>query len=125
MRGASSPPPRYRRSVPHEVIPILRVADVDRSVEWYAQLGFVKEWEHRFEDDFPAFVSISRGLARIYLSEHDGDASPDTLLYLRHGDLDRVAALLGATIDDNPWGRDFEVRDPDGNRLRVGEPVDD
>ena len=23
---------------------------------------------------------------------------------------------------DNEWGRDFEVRDPDGNRIRVGTP---
>lgn len=112
-------------TVPHEVIPILRVADAARSVEWYGQLGFRKEWEHRFDAGFPAFVSISRGHARIYLSEHEGDATPDTLLYLRHGELDRVARVLDAEIEENPWGRDFEVRDPDGNRLRIGEPVDD
>lgn len=111
--------------MPHEVIPILRVADAGRSVEWYAQLGFVQEWEHRFEPDFPAFVSIARGHARIYLSEHLGDASPDTLVYLRHGDLDGVARTLGATVVENPWGRDLEVQDPDGNRLRIGEPTDD
>ena len=28
----------------------------------------------------------------------------------------------GATIVDNDWGRDFEVADPDGNRIRVCTP---
>ena len=41
-----------------EVIPILRVASVDRAVGWYEQLGFTKEWEHRFAPDLPAFASI-------------------------------------------------------------------
>jgi catechol 2,3-dioxygenase-like lactoylglutathione lyase family enzyme len=111
--------------VPQQVIPILRVADAARSIEWYGQLGFSVEWIHRFDEHLPAFVSLSRGHGRIYLSEHEGDASADTLLYVRHGDLDRVARALGVEITDNPWGRDIEVRDPDGNRLRIGEPVDD
>lgn len=111
--------------MPQEVIPILRVSDAARAVAWYEQLGFGKEWEHRFEPHFPAFVSIARGTARIYLSEHEGDARPDTLLYLRHGDLDGVAAALGATIDVADWGREIEVTDPDGNRLRISDPTDD
>ena len=107
------------------MIPILRVADASRAVDWYAQLGFVLEWEHRFGDGMPAFVSVARGHARIYLSEHEGDASPDTLVYLRHSDLDRVAELLGAEVTEVDWGRELHVRDPDGNRLRIADPVDD
>lgn len=111
--------------MPQEVIPVVRVSDAARAVAWYERLGFLQEWEHRFEPEFPAFVSIARGHARIYLSEHDGDAPPDTLLYIRHSELDDVAKLLGATIEQQPWGRELETRDPDGNRLRIGEPMED
>ena len=105
--------------MPQEVIPILRVADAARAVEWYARLGFIQEWEHRFEPGLPAFVSIARGHARIYLSEHEGDARPDTLIYLRHGELDRVADLLGIEVRSVSYGREAEVRDPDGNRVEL------
>ena len=43
------------------------------------------------------------------------------LVYLYVEDVDALADTLGVTeIDDMPWGRDFEVADPDGNRLRIG-----
>ncbi len=32
-----------------EVVPILRVADIDAAVSWYERLGFTKQWEHRFD----------------------------------------------------------------------------
>jgi SRSO17 transposase len=39
----------------------------------------------------------------------------------RGHDVDAVASALGVTeIDDMPWGRDFEIADLDGNRLRIG-----
>jgi catechol 2,3-dioxygenase-like lactoylglutathione lyase family enzyme len=119
MRGVSV------GAVSQEVIPILRVASVDRAVQWYAQLGFVKEWEHRFEPDLPAFASIARGRGRIYLSEHEGDATPDTLIYIRHSELDALADLLGQRPTEVPWGRELKVEDPDGNRLRISDPIDD
>ena len=52
-----------------EVVPILRVADAATAVAWYQRLGFSKEWEHRFDPDCPAFVSIARGRVRLFLSE--------------------------------------------------------
>jgi catechol 2,3-dioxygenase-like lactoylglutathione lyase family enzyme len=112
-------------AVSQEVIPILRVASVDRSVAWYAQLGFHKEWEHRLEADQPAFASIARGRGHIYLSEHDDDASPDTLVYIRHSQLDDLARRLGQELTEVPWGRELKVEDPDGNRLRISDPIDD
>jgi len=44
-----------------EAVPILRVADADAAVRWYERLGFTKQWEHRFDPNCPAFVSIARG----------------------------------------------------------------
>ena len=58
-----------------EVIPVLRVADAAAAVSWYERLGFIKEWEHRFEPGHPAFVSIACGGARVFLSEHRGVAT--------------------------------------------------
>ncbi|WP_228973021.1 glyoxalase superfamily protein [Streptomyces sp. DH12] len=106
-----------------EVIPILRVADADTAVRWYERLGFTRQWEHRFEPGFPAFVEVARGRARLFLSEHAGDARPDTLVYLRRDDVDTVAADFGLPVAELPWAREVELRDPDGNRLRVGTPT--
>ncbi|MDR2987133.1 MAG: VOC family protein [Nocardiopsaceae bacterium] len=99
--------------------PILRVADADVAVAWYQRLGFAKEWEHRFDPECPAFVSVVSGKVRLFLSEHLGDARPDTLMGLVVDDLDAVAREFGRPAGEQPYGCDFELRDPDGNRLRI------
>ena len=103
-----------------EVIPVLRVDDAPRAVAWYGRLGFVKEWEHQFEPNFPWFVCVARGNVRLYLSEHTGDARPDTLIHLYVNDIDAVSAEFGIPVDENGLaGRECHLVDPDGNRLRV------
>jgi catechol 2,3-dioxygenase-like lactoylglutathione lyase family enzyme len=107
------------------VVPFLRVADAEAAAEWYGRLGFTIEWRHRFEPGLPLFVSITDGRGRIFLSEHGGDARPDTLLYLYVDDVDALARELGTEAAPMPWGvRELEVRDPDGNRIRIGTPVE-
>jgi len=71
----------------------------------------------------PAFVSIARGRARLFLSEHQGDARPDALVYLVVGDIDAVVAEFGQPQDEPPYGCEIELRDPDGNRLRISTPA--
>jgi uncharacterized glyoxalase superfamily protein PhnB len=105
-----------------EVVPILRVQDAAAAAAWYEQLGFTLTHVHRFADGLPAFATMQRGGATLFLSEHTGDASPDTLVYLRVPDANAIARRFGVPIEDNPWGPDFETRDPDGNRLRIGTP---
>ncbi|MBF6177343.1 glyoxalase superfamily protein [Nocardia otitidiscaviarum] len=107
-----------------QVVPILRVADAATAVRWYERLGFTQRWEHRFEPGLPAFVEVARGDMRLFLSEHTGDARPDTLVYLSVRDVDAVAAEFGVAVEDAPWAREIELRDPDGNRLRIGTPAD-
>ena len=118
-------PACHHGGVDEQVTPIIRTADAEASVGWYARLGFAKDWEHRFEPGFPLFVSISRGPMRIFLSEHAGDARPDTLLYLSLRDLDPVAEEFGVPIEQAPWGPELELSDPDGNRLRIGPAAGD
>jgi Glyoxalase superfamily protein len=103
-----------------EVVPVLHVEDAGRAVEWYARLGFQKEWEHQFEPGLPWFVSVARGKVRLYLSEHKGDARPDTLIHLYVNDIDAVSKEFGIPVDeDGLAGRECDFADLDGNRLRV------
>jgi hypothetical protein len=103
-----------------EVIPVLRVADATRAVDWYGRLRFTKEWEHQFEPGCPWLVSVARGSVRLYLSEHEGDARPDTLIHLYVNDIDVVSAEFGIPVDDGGLaGRECHLVDSDGNRLRV------
>ncbi|WP_433544069.1 glyoxalase superfamily protein (plasmid) [Streptomyces sp. CA-294286] len=106
-----------------EIIPILYVKDAATAVEWYGRLGFAEQWVHRFEPGFPAFVEVARGRVKLFLSEHEGDARPDTLIYLRVREVDAVAREFGVDAQDLPWAREVELRDPDGNRVRVATPT--
>ena len=106
-----------------ETIPIRHVADASRSAAWYERLGYTQEWEHRFEPSLPAFVSIARnGAARLFLSEHAGDARPGSLVYIRVPNVDEVAREFTSGVVEQPWAREVQVTDPDGTRLRIGTP---
>jgi catechol 2,3-dioxygenase-like lactoylglutathione lyase family enzyme len=109
--------------VDEEVVPVLRVEDAGRAVAWYGRLGFQKEWEHQFEPGFPLFVSVARGRVRLFLSEHKGDARPDTLIHLYVNDVDAVSEEFGVPVDEEGLaGRECALEDPDGNRLRIATP---
>ena len=106
-----------------QVVPVLRVEDAARAVAWYGRLGFQKEWEHQFEPGFPWFVSVARGSVRLYLSEHEGDARPDTLIHLYVNDIDAVSKEFGVPVDEEGLaGRECDITDTDGNRLRIATP---
>jgi hypothetical protein len=104
-----------------DVVPILRVTNAAVAAEWYARLGFGVVFEHRFEPHLPAYVGIRREGAQIHLSEHSGDARPDTLVYVWVDDVDAVAAEFGVDVTEAPWGREVALTDHDHNRLRIAE----
>ena len=107
-----------------KVAPFLRVADAEASAEWYARLGFTIAWRTRAQPHLPLFVAIESGDALIFLSEHTGDAHPDSLVYVYVDDVDAVAAEFGTEPQLTYYGlREIELTDPDGNRLRIGTPV--
>jgi len=84
--------------------------------------AFSKSQHTGFAPGLPAFVTVAQGSVRLFLSEHTGDARPDTLIYLRVRDVDVIAAEFGLQPEDEPWAREIQLRDPDGNRLRIGSP---
>ncbi len=102
------------------LVPILKVADIARSAEWYARLGFKHDFEYRYSDDFPGYAGLKRGDLCLHLSEHPGDATPDTLLYFWVDDLAPFVAEFKADVIEQEWAREIHLADPDGNRIRVG-----
>jgi hypothetical protein len=34
--------------------------------------------------------------------------------------VDAIAAEFGVEVDNQPWAREIQLTDPDGNRIRIG-----
>jgi len=111
---------------PEETIPVLHVSDAAEALAWYRHLGFEEEWTHRFEEGFPAFVSVQRGGpgpgVRLFLSEHGGEDQPIGVVYLRVADVHIVAKAFDAEIHDVGPRHEIGLVDPYGNRITVGSP---
>ena len=115
-----------------DTIPILRIFAVDKAMEFYVGfLGFKVDWEHRFGDNFPLYAQVSRGGLRLHLSEHHGDASPGSTVFVWMRGIAAYHAELTAKdyryykpgLEDAPWdAKMMQVSDPFGNRLRFSEP---
>ena len=86
------------------ITPILRCDDALKAAEWYGRLGFETSVVYQPDPDEPRFVAVRAGGLWLFLSEHEGDASPDTLVYLHVADVDAVARRLGVEAHDMPWG---------------------
>ena len=92
-------------------------------VQRYRHYGFEAAFEHRFKSLLSAYFGVKRSDAEIHLSEHTGDIAPPGLLCIWVDAAEPLAALSGATTDEMSWAEDFEIADPDGNRLRFAEPT--
>lgn len=112
--------------------PILRMFSVEKTKEFYLDfLGFKVDWEHRFSEDAPLYMQISRAGAALHLSEHFGDGVPGTAVYFYMKGIEEFHRELSAKnyrharpgILDQEWGmREIMISDPSGNKLRFGEP---
>jgi catechol 2,3-dioxygenase-like lactoylglutathione lyase family enzyme len=109
-------------------VPVLRVQDADHAVAFYTeQLGFTELWRHRFEPDLPLYVRIRRDNTDLDLSEHYGDGTPGSVVWipvrdaanLRQELLPRLEPRQRPGLDRNaPGGPTFTVIDPYSNTLR-------
>ncbi len=112
-------------------IPILRSFDEAKMREFYLDyLGFTVDWEHRFEDGAPLYLQLSRGGMKLHLSEHHGDTTPGTTVFVAATGLADYHAEISAKdyannrpgLDPAPWGGTvMEVIDPFSNTLRFWE----
>ena len=109
------------------VFPQLRMTDWKRTRAFYEEgLGFIVDWEHRFEPGFPVFAQLTREGLSLFLSEHAGDCQVGGAAYFVVDDVDALFQSIGRRgiipaepPGDTPWGtREMTVVDPDGNRLR-------
>jgi hypothetical protein len=115
-------------------IPILRSFDEAKTKQFYLGfLGFQLNWEHRFGENFPLYLQVSRGACVLHLSEHFGDAAPGSALRIETSGLEEYVAGLRAQdyrhAKPGPpalteWKtKELTITDPSGNRLIFFEPV--
>ncbi|WP_089173303.1 glyoxalase superfamily protein [Bosea sp. AS-1] len=112
-------------------IPILRIFDETKAKEFYLDfLGFHMDWDHRFGPNMPLYMQVSRSGLQLHLSEHHGDASPGSTVFVWMQGIDALhAELIGKRYtysrpgieEDGPGGRTLQVPDPFGNRIRFCE----
>lgn len=112
-------------------IPILRIFDETKAKEFYLDfLGFTMDWDHRFGPNMPLYMQVSRSGLVLHLSEHHGDASPGSTVFVWMQGVDAYRAeLIGKRYtyskpgiqEEGPGGRTLEVPDPFGNRIRFCE----
>ncbi|CAH2802704.1 MAG: Glyoxalase family protein [uncultured Paraburkholderia sp.] len=102
----------------------------EKAREFYVDfLGFSVDWEHRFGDNFPLYAQVRRSDLVLHLSEHHGDATPGSTIFVPVRDIDALHRELQAKnykyakpgVEALPWGKVLEVADPFGNRLRFCE----
>ncbi len=114
-----------------EVVPILRIFDKAKTVEFYVEwLGFTIDWEHRFEENFPLYMQVSKAGIVLHLSEHHGDTVPGGKVYITCDGLPEFhKQLLEKSYSYNrpglemaSWGTlEMTVIDPFGNKLLFTE----
>jgi catechol 2,3-dioxygenase-like lactoylglutathione lyase family enzyme len=111
-------------------IPLVRIFSEEKAKEFYIDfLGFSIDWEHRFDTNFPLYAQIRRSDVVLHLTEHHGDATPGSTVFVPTVDVDALQAELSAkdyqfskpSVVELPWGRQLEVADPFGNRFRFCE----
>ena len=120
---------------------MLMSKDVERSLRFYARLGFATVF--RDAVNAPRYAVVVRDGAELHLQWHATDAWPEgqdrpTYRFLV-GDVDALHVELAAERElapslastspwrvpgDTPWGtREFHLRDPDGNGLQFYRPL--
>ena len=112
-------------------VPTFRIFSLEKAREFYLDfLGFKVEWEHRFEPDAPVFMQVSRGGVAIHLSEHHGDGTPGSIVYVYmtgvkalHRELsDKKYRHNRPGLQQQEWGMtELTVTDPFNNRITFGE----
>ncbi len=114
-----------------QTIPILRIFDIEKAKDFYCGfLGFDVVWEHHFSDDSPAYLEIARNGMTIHLSEHHGDCTPGSTIFVWMIGIDEFHKEISSKDYkfNNPAvektfyeAKCMEVTDPFSNKIRFNE----
>lgn len=119
--------------MPNKATPVLRIFDYQKTIEFYVEwLEFKIDWEHKFDDNSPIYMQVSKDGVELHLTEHYGDCCPGGKAFIIFENLRAYHKIL---IDKNykyykpglgmaPWNAlCMDVTDPFGNNLSFTEPV--
>ncbi|TWT33071.1 glyoxalase superfamily protein [Blastopirellula retiformator] len=116
-----------------QTIPVLRIFDLAKAREFYLDfLGFQIDWEHRLDETSPIYLQVSRAGLILHLSEHHGDGTPGTNVFVWMTGIEALHAEIMAK--DYPYNRPsvektfynslcMKVIDPFGNQLLLNEEI--
>ena len=104
--------------------PVLFVADIDRSVDFYVkQLGFTQKWRFEGEDGKAGVAQVARPGCELILEAESPDKTGKGLMFISLDAelLNGLRAELegrGVDVKDGHWGyRLMVIEDPDGNEF--------
>lgn len=134
-----------------QLIPYVHVADIDRTLAFYALLGFAVRSSHKSQDSRTLWASMESREARVMFARASGEIAADqqaVLFYLYCDDVARLRThLIAQSVHDggryaggpgpgsgrpvvfdlnNPFympAGEIRVHDPDGYVLLVGQPA--
>jgi len=109
------------------ITPIFRIFDIELAQTFYLDyLGFQLDWQHKFADNFPSYLQISKDDCIIHLTEQFGDASPHSAIRIYWENLTLLHTELEAKhyqfakpqIEKTDWETlELSMTDPFSNRL--------
>ena len=65
------------------------------------------DWEHRFEQGYPIYMQVSRHNFVIHLSEHSGDGTPGSKVFVNTDELDNLFEEISSKKIQVQQTRDF------------------
>jgi len=113
-------------------IPVLRIQDWQTAHDFYVDyLDFTVQWEHRFEPGLPIYARLAKSETVLDLSEHYGDGTPGSGVWIPVADIEALHTRLIAKENKHsrpgvnanaPGGPTMTVVDPFSNMLHFCQP---
>ncbi len=110
-----------------DVTPTLPVVNMDDAIRFYEAAGLNV---HRYDDGFAFVRNCDVSVFDLDLVDHIDTARNGAGCYVIVPNVEEWHARFRATgmplssVESQPWGmREFSIRDPSGNKLRIGQNV--
>jgi len=118
-----------------KVIPMLRIFDYDKAIEFYVDwLGFKVIFEHTFHEGAPKYLEVEKDGIVFHLSEHHGDGTPGSHVFIWcKGVKEYHTELINKKYKYNRPGLEktfygaltFIVNDPFNNKISFNEKLNE